>query len=171
MPAGESLGNGAVFNAPSAGMMPMPAFDPGMLITGQGGPSPREMEKRIKDEQQKALIKQLIQQRDTAVSQPLNYNRQQAVNLDVNAIEGGIESLGGTAKIQLDPNQRLKFGANYMPAYNEQGLPVEQSYRIEAGYETPGFGVNVNYRPRRSFSGDPAMGGGFGAQMNFNQRF
>ena len=162
MPAGESLGNGAVFNAPSAGMIPMPGFDSGMMLPGQSGPSPEEIERKIKEEQQKALIKQLIQQRDDAVNQPLNYGRQQAVNLDVNAFEGGIESLGGTAKIQLDPNQRLKFGANYMPGYTEQNLPVEQSYRIEAGYETPGFGINVNYRPRR---------GGFGAQMNLNQRF
>jgi len=159
MPAGESLGNALMqFN-------PMPGFVQGNIpVPSNSMAPPMPSMQEIERQKREQLLMQQMQARDAMVNQPLVYG-QKPVNLDINAVEGGIESIGGTANIQLDPNQRLRIGANYMPSYVEQGVSVPQTYRVEAGYETPGLGINVNYRPRR-------MGmGGFGAGMNFNQRF
>ena len=49
-------------------------------------------------------------------------------------------------------------------------MPIPQGYTVKAGYETPGLGINFNYRDsRRGMS--PQGGGGFGAEALFNRRF
>lgn len=164
MPAGEVLGNGSQFT-------PMPGFVPGMETTGPTADDLRRQIEEQKREQQKQLIQQKILERDAYLNQPLNYATPQPVNLDINAVEGGVESLGGSAVIQLDPNQKIKLSGRYMPGYSEQGVNVPQAYRVEAGYETPGFRVNLNYQPRRQAGyGMPGMGG-FGGSMGINRQF
>ena len=163
MPAGETLGNGVQFN-------PMPGFVPGDLMPGAdfGGINspltPQEQQRKLQEQQ---ILQNAIMQRDAAVQAPLNFNRPQPLTLDVNAVEGGLESIGGTYNVPIDKSQQFRIGGVYMPGYNEQGVEVPQTYRVEAGYNTPSFGVNVNYRPKRNMG----MGGGFGGMMNFNQRF
>ena len=163
MPAGETLGNGGQF-------VPMPGFDPSML-----GPMMGPSEEDIKRQQifqeemrRREILQNAMQQREAVVGTPINYNRPQPLTFDVNAVENGVESLGGTLNMPIDKSQQLRLGGVYMPGYNEQGVPIPQTYRVEAGYNTPTFGVNVNYRPNRGMGG---MGGGLGGMMNFNQRF
>lgn len=55
-----------------------------------------------------------------------------------------------------------------MPGYNEQGVPIPSAYRVEAQYETPFLGINVNYRPNRQ---SPPLRGGFGGDVRFNMPF
>lgn len=101
-------------------------------------------------------------------------------NLDANVVTEGdktrLESIGGSANIQLDPNQALRLGANFIPGYtDEMGMQVPQQFGIKGQYETPGFGFNVNYRNRGRMPGAPGMpmGGGFPGQIdaNFQGRF
>lgn len=98
-------------------------------------------------------------------------------NLDANVVTEGdktrLESIGGSANIQLDPNQALRLGANFIPGYtDEMGMQVPQQFGIKGQYETPGFGINVNYRNRGRMPG-PSMGGGFPGQIDasFQGRF
>lgn len=68
-------------------------------------------------------------------------------NLDVNAVDQSIESIGGSANIKLDENQLLRLGGSFNPATTDpMGIQVPQSYSVYGSYETPGFGFNVNYR-------------------------
>jgi hypothetical protein len=159
MPPGETLGNGAQF-------IPMPGFDPGMMGPGpMMGPSPEEIKRQQEEMRRQQILQEATMQRNTVVGTPLNYNRPQPVTFDINATENAVESLGGTMNLPIDKSQRLRLGGVYMPGYNEQGVPIPQTYRVEAGYNTPSFGINVNYRPRSP------VGGGLGGMMNFNQRF
>lgn len=98
-------------------------------------------------------------------------------NLDANIVTEAdktrLESIGGSANIQLDPNQALRLGANFIPGYtDEMGMQVPQQFGIKGQYETPGFGINVNYRNRGRMPG-PSMGGGFPGQIDagFQGRF
>jgi len=155
MPAGESLGNGAIFNGPPSMMSPMPGFNPGMM-----GPSKEDL-------RQQQILNQRMLERDAVINRQINYNRPQPFNLDINAAGNSLESIGGSAVIQLDPNQRLRLGGAYMPGYQEEGVSIPSAERVEAGYSTPSFGVNVNYRRVRQ--GAPI--GGFGANAQFNMPF
>ena len=149
MPPGETLGNGAQF-------IPMPGFDPGMM-----GPSPEEIKRQQEEMRRQQILQEATMQRNAVVGAPLNYNRPQPVTVDINATENAVESMGGTMNVPIDKSQQLRLGGVYMPGYNEQGVPIPQTYRVEAGYNTPTFGINVNYLPKR----------GLGGMMNFNQRF
>jgi hypothetical protein len=94
------------------------------------------------------------------------------VNLDINAVDNRIESIGGSANISLDENQKLRFGGTFTPGMtDEMGMPVPQGYQVFGAYETPGFGVNVNYR--NTGNRGAGMPGGFPGQVNagFQGRF
>ena len=96
-------------------------------------------------------------------------------NVDINAVDDRLESIGGSANIELDANQRLRFGGNFNPAaIDEMGMATPQGYQVYGAYETPGFGVNLNYRNtgRRGMQG-PGMMGGFPGEINagFKGRF
>lgn len=155
MPPGESLGNGAAFEQ-------MPGFFPGMM-----GPSPAQLRQQQEQMLRQQILNQRMMERDAAIGQPVNYNRPQPINIDVDAAGNSLEKVGGSAVIQLDPSQKIRFGGAYMPGYEEQGVPIPGAGRIEAGYSTPTFGFNLNYRPVRQ--GAPI--GGMGANMNFNMPF
>lgn len=93
------------------------------------------------------------------------------VNLDVNAVDDRIESIGGSANIDLGKNQRLQVGGTFNPATTDpMGMPVPQGYQVYGAYQTPGFGINVNYRNTGNRGGMP---GGFPGQINagFQGRF
>lgn len=96
-------------------------------------------------------------------------------NVDINAVDNRLESIGGSANIDLDANQRLRFGGSFNPAATDQmGMPVPQGYQVYGAYETPGFGLNVNYR-NTGMGGmqPPGMMGGFPGEINagFKGRF
>lgn len=136
-----------------------------------------EQQRRIEAEQarRQQMREQRTQQRDSMVERPLTYGGNerltQPINLDANLVEGGVESLGGTLSLPIDRSQRLRVGGVYMPGYSEDGMPVPSSYRIEAGYQTPGINVNVNYRGRRRGSGGMGDSGGLGAMVQGNMNW
>lgn len=69
------------------------------------------------------------------------------LNLDINAENNRLTSVGGSANIQLDPNQALRLGANFIPGYtDETGVSIPQQFGVRGEYSTPGFGINVNYK-------------------------
>jgi len=93
------------------------------------------------------------------------------LNIDINAVDQGIESVGGSANIQLDDNQLLRLGGSFNPAgTNQMGMQSPQSFSIYGNYETPGFGLNVNYR---NTGGKQQTPGGFPGeiQAGFGTRF
>lgn len=158
VPIGDIPGQGFM-PGPEPGFMPMPGFEQ--------GPSPAE----IKEQQEKMRRETILNQRNTerqgVVNQPVNYNRPQPFVVDVDGAGNAVEKISGAAVIQLDPNQKLKFGGTYMPGYQEENVAIPSAARLEAGYSTPSFGVNVNWRPQRQ--GAPI--GGLGGQMQLNTRF
>lgn len=90
------------------------------------------------------------------------------LNLDINAVDNRIESVGGSANIQIDPNQTLRFGGSFNPAFTDQmGMQNPQSYNVYGEYNTPGFGVNVNYRNTGRGAGpqNMPMPGGFPGEI------
>ena len=131
------------------------------------GPSLEEMRQQQEKMRQDAVLNQRNQERQAMVNAPINYERPQPVTLDINAAGNSLEKVGGSAVIQLDPNQKLRFGGAYMPGYQEQNVAIPSAARLEAGYNTPSFGINVNWRPQRQ--GEPL--GGFGGQMDYKTRF
>ena len=126
-------------------------YFPGPMM--QMGPTEQQMK-------QQEILAARNAQKSAILESPVNYKK--PFNVDINATSQGLESIGAGGTIVLDPNQRLKMGGTYTPGYTEEGVPISQGYKIEAGYETPGFGLNVNYRDSRGRMG----GGGFGGQMN-----
>jgi len=93
------------------------------------------------------------------------------LNIDINAVDQGVESVGGSANIQLDDNQLLRLGGSFNPAgTNQMGMQSPQGFSIYGNYETPGFGLNVNYRNTGGRQQGP---GGFPGeiQAGFNTRF
>jgi hypothetical protein len=93
------------------------------------------------------------------------------LNIDINAVDQGIESVGGSANIQLDDNQLLRLGGSFNPAgTNQMGMQSPQGFSIYGNYETPGFGLNVNYR---NTGGRQQAPGGFPGeiQAGFGTRF
>ena len=93
------------------------------------------------------------------------------LNLDINAVNDRIESIGGSANINLDKNQRLQIGGTFNPATTDpMGMSIPQGYEVYGGYQTPGFRVNLNYRNTGNRGGMP---GGFPGQINagFQGRF
>lgn len=87
-------------------------------------------------------------------------------NLDIEGEDDKLKSIGANATIQLDPNQRLRFAGSYTPAsVDEMGVPTSQGYAIRGSYETPGMGINVNWKGgnRRQMGGGGGFPGMFGA--------
>jgi len=84
-------------------------------------------------------------------------------NVDVNAVDDRLESIGGSTNIQLDRNQTLRLGGSFNPAYTDpMGMQMPQGFSLQGAYETPGIGINVNYRNTgrgRGPQGMPGMGG------------
>ena len=92
-------------------------------------------------------------------------------NVDINAVDDRLESVGGSANIQLDRDQKLRLGGNFNPGFTDQmGIQNPQSYQVFGEYTTPSLGVNVNYRNTR---GNPSSVGGFPGevQAGFKGRF
>lgn len=92
-------------------------------------------------------------------------------NVDINAVNDRLESIGGSANIQLDRDQMLRLGGNFNPAFTDQmGIQNPQGYQVFGEYTTPSLGVNVNYRNTR---GNPSAIGGFPGevQAGFKGRF
>jgi hypothetical protein len=131
------------------------------------GPSLEEMRQQQERMRQEAVLNQRNQERQAMVNAPINYERPQPFTLDVDAAGNSLEKVGGSAVIQLDPNQRLRFGGSYMPGYQEQNVAIPSAAKLEAGYNTPSFGINVNWRPQRQ----GGAVGGFGGQMDYRTRF
>ena len=131
------------------------------------GPSLEEMRQQQERMRQETVLNQRNQERQAVVNAPINYERPQPFTLDVDAAGNSLEKVGGSAVIQLDPNQRLRFGGSYMPGYQEQNVAIPSAAKLEAGYNTPSFGINVNWRPQRQ----GGAVGGFGGQMDYRTRF
>lgn len=96
------------------------------------------------------------------------------LNIDINAVDNAVESIGGSANIQLDPNQMLRLGGSFNPSrVDEMGMQTPQGYQLYGAYETPGFGLNVNYRNTGRRSVPTGLGGGFPGEINagFKGRF
>lgn len=94
------------------------------------------------------------------------------LNLNINAVDDRVESIGGSANIDLGKNQRLQIGGTFNPAMTDpMGMSVPQGYEVYGAYQTPGFGVNVNYR--NTGNRGAGMPGGFPGQINagFQGRF
>jgi hypothetical protein len=96
--------------------------------------------------------------------------------LDINAVDNRLESAGGSANIQIDPNQTLQLGGAFNPAYVDPmtGARTPQSYSIHGTYKTPGIGVNVNYRNTGGRTNSiPGAGAGFPGEFRagFQGRF
>ena len=92
-------------------------------------------------------------------------------NVDINAVDDRLESVGGSANIQLDRDQMLRLGGNFNPGFTDQmGIQNPQGYQVFGEYTTPSLGVNVNYRNTR---GNPSAVGGFPGevQAGFKGRF
>ena len=93
------------------------------------------------------------------------------LNIDINAVDDRLESVGGSANIQLDRDQMLRLGGSFSPGFTDpMGIPNPQGYQLYGEYTTPSLGVNVNYRNTR---GNPSAIGGFPGevQAGFKGRF
>ena len=96
---------------------------------------------------------------------------QKPFNLNVNAVNDRLESVGGSANIQLDQNQLLQLGGSFNPAFtDEMGMQNPQGYQLYGRYTTPSVGIDVNYRNTR---GNRSAVGGFPGevQAGFKGRF
>jgi hypothetical protein len=72
------------------------------------------------------------------------------LNIDINAVNDRLESVGGSANIQLDRDQLLRFGGTYNPAYTDElGIANPQGYEVYGEYTTPGVGIRATYRNTR----------------------
>lgn len=92
-------------------------------------------------------------------------------NLDINAVDDRLESVGGSANIQLDQNQLLQLGGSFNPSFtDETGAQNPQGYQLYGRYTTPSVGIDVNYRNTR---GNRSAVGGFPGevQAGFKGRF
>lgn len=92
-------------------------------------------------------------------------------NLDINAVNDRLESVGGSANIQLDQNQLLQLGGSFNPAFtDEMGVQNSQGYEVYGRYTTPGVQIQGTYRNTR---GNPGAAGGFPGevQAGFKGRF
>ena len=174
-PGGQDIGNVGGMMAPPQNFTPMSGFEE-YGSPQPTGPSPDQLKalqtyeaaKQQRASQEKQILEQGIRNRNqTLEAKPTS---SKPLYLDINAVPTGLESIGAGAKIDLGSNQNFNFGGMYTPGYTEQGVPIPQGYKFQAGYETPGLGINVNYRDsRRGMS--PQGGGGFGAEAMFNRRF
>ena len=96
---------------------------------------------------------------------------QKPFNLNVNAVNDRLESVGGSANIQLDQNQLLQLGGSFNPAFtDEMGVQNSQGYEVYGRYTTPGVQIQGTYRNTR---GNPGVAGGFPGevQAGFKGRF
>lgn len=93
------------------------------------------------------------------------------LNVDINAVDDRLESVGGSANIQLDRDQMLRLGGSFSPGFTDsRGIQNPQGYQLYGEYTTPSLGVNVNYRNTR---GNPSAIGGLSGevQAGFKGRF
>lgn len=85
------------------------------------------------------------------------------LNVDINAVDDRLESVGGSANIQLDRDQMLRLGGSFSPGFTDSmGIQNPQGYQLYGEYTTPSLGVNVNYRNTR---GNPSTIGGFPGEV------
>jgi len=82
------------------------------------------------------------------------------LNIDINAVDDRLESIGGSVNIPLGRENILRLGGGFNPAYEQDGLNVGQGYQMYGSFQTPGVGVNATYRRT------PQMGNQFGGQIN-----
>lgn len=93
-------------------------------------------------------------------------------NLDINAVDNRLESIGGSTNINLGQNQNLRFGGQYTPAYtDEMGMPIPQGYSIYGQYDSPKFGINASYRNTGRIPGVRSGGLPGEVQAGFKGRF
>lgn len=128
-----------------------------------------EMRKREERERQErrmqAMAERLNAERQAELERPIDYKRPEPLNLELDLVKGGVERIGGSAKIKIDEDQEVRIGGGYMPAYTEEGgVRVDPAIRGEVSYGTPGFRATVNYRDKRG----GGRGGGFGGEVNFD---
>jgi hypothetical protein len=143
----------------------------------QGPISPEEIARQQAVElarRKQDLLNRTMQQRDAEVNQPINYGAPKPVTMNLDVGPDGLQKVGGSANIILDPNQTLRMGGRYLPGYvdsTEQGVRIPGVGRAEIGYSTPSVDFNVNYTGRRrgEFGGDGR--GGFGGDVRFNSKF
>lgn len=96
------------------------------------------------------------------------------LNIDINAVDDRLESVGGSANIQLDRDQLLRLGGTYNPAYTDElGIANPQGYELFGEYTTPGVGIRATYRNTRGNPSAIGVPGGFPGQVQagFKGRF
>jgi hypothetical protein len=96
------------------------------------------------------------------------------LNIDINAVDDRLESVGGSANIQLDRDQALRLGGTFNPGYTDDlGIQNPQGYELFGEYTTPSLGINVNYRNTRGNPSAIGAPGGFPGQVQagFKGRF
>jgi hypothetical protein len=96
------------------------------------------------------------------------------LNIDINAVDDRLESVGGSANIQLDRDQALRLGGTFNPGYTDGlGIQNPQGYELFGEYTTPSLGINVNYRNTRGNPSAIGAPGGFPGQVQagFKGRF
>lgn len=174
-PGGQDIGNVGGMMAPPQDFIPMSGFEEyrspqpmGSLPEESKALQTYEAAKQQKEAQNAAILQQGIQARNQMLEKKSTSPK--PVYLDINAVPTGLESVGAGARLDIGRNQNLNFEGMYTPGYSEQGVPIPEGYTIKAGYNTPGLGINVNYRNYRRGM-DPQGGGGFGAEAQFNRRF
>ena len=171
---------------PGAGMMPLPQ----MGARTNGTPFPtmgppvgtsnfdpnndaydfeRQQRERAIQERNKQFIKEQELQRQGQLNQPMVYAQPDldnfGVNLDVQADDDGVASIGATGKFN-DGAQQLGGGVTYLPGYTMDGIGrVPGAARAEINYGTKNFNFTGGYTSGRR--GQRGFGGG----VNFNSQF
>jgi hypothetical protein len=103
------------------------------------------------------------QQGQPAIEEPSQYGPK-PFNLDLDGEDNRLKYVRGSANIQLDPNQMVRVGGEYIPGYRDQmGIPTSAGYAINASYQTPG--VNINARYRRTPQAGASIYGGLDARF------
>ena len=94
------------------------------------------------------------QQGQPAMEEPSPYGPK-PFNLDFDGEDNRLKYVRGSTNIQLDPNQKVQIGGEYIPGYRDQmGVPTTAGYAINASYQTPGVNINARYRrtPQAGYS-------------------
>jgi hypothetical protein len=173
---------------PGAGMIPLPqmgAITNGMPPAPFGSPSvnssvfnpgtdssdfERQLRERAIQERNKQLIREQELERQGQLNQPMVYAQPNldnfGVNLDVQADDDGVASIGATGKFN-DGAQQIGGGVTYLPGYTMDGIGrVPGAARAEINYGTKNFNFTGGYT-----SGRRGMRGGFGGTAGFRGQF